>query len=66
MFKRNLLNMLKDLNNCNHSRDFLYNESVKDRLNKSIIAYYRSIMNSSKYLQFKDELKVLRAYNKER
>lgn len=57
-FKNNLLIILDELNNYKRDRSYLLTKYVEDRLNSSLLVYYKEISNSFNYLKAKDDMKI--------
>lgn len=60
----NLNLMLKELSNYHRPRAQLYQFYIQNRLNQSVNSYDDAMTKSSKYLQQKNELKVLKKANR--
>lgn len=59
-FKNNLLIILDELNNYKRDKSYLLTRYVEDRLNSSLLVYYKEISSSFNYLRTKDNLKIAR------
>lgn len=57
-FKSNLLEVLKELNSYKRDKSYLLTKYVEDRLNSSLLVYYKEISNSFNYLKAKDDMKI--------
>lgn len=62
-----LNNIMNELNShIGRDRDTLWEEYVKERLNKSLTTYYDSLIKSADYLaERKNKLKVMKNINKD-
>ena len=59
-----LNSFLTDLSHYKHSREDLMKHYIQERLSKSLVKYYDELYNNLTYLMKKEDLKVLKEYNK--
>lgn len=59
-FKDSLLDILNELAAHKRDKSYLLTKYVEDRLNSSLLVYYKEISNSFNYLKTKDDLKIAR------
>ncbi len=57
-FKSSLLEVLNELNSYKRDKSYLLMKYVEDRLNSSLLVYYKEILNSFNYLKTKDDMKI--------
>lgn len=56
--------ILSDLQKYKRNRDVVMNSCINERLSNSLEVYYKELYNNLNYLLFKDEIRVLKEYNK--
>lgn len=59
-----LNSFLIDLSQYKHNREDLMKTYIQERLSKSLVTYYDELYNNLTYLMKKEDLKVLKEYNK--
>ena len=59
-----LNSFLIDLSRHKHNREDLMKTYIQERLSKSLVTYYDELYNNLTYLMKKEDLKVLKEYNK--
>ena len=59
-----LNSFLIDLSQHKHNREDLMKTYIQERLSKSLVTYYDELYNNLTYLMKKEDLKVLKEYNK--
>lgn len=64
MFKNILLEIQEELNNHKRSRDDMFIDCVKERLNKSIQNYNEDLQKTLGFLSRQNELNVMNKANK--
>ena len=64
MFKSKLYNILNDLKQHQRDRSTIMEESVQERLNKSLNEYNKSIADSYNYLTYRNSLRVMKKLNR--
>ena len=65
MFKKNLYNILNELNSMKDSSNTMYS-CVENRLNVSLEQYQKHVENTCKYLLSRSNYKVIKAIEKEK
>lgn len=60
-----LLSIKLDLSLRNHSRSDIMEEAVKTRLDKALDSYIKSIDASVHYLETRNDIKIMKRFNRE-
>ena len=58
-FKNRLYKISEDLKSHNHKPNDVFEDSVKDRLNKALTSYIDEIEKSYEYLHNRDDIRVM-------
>ena len=61
----NFCRVLNELSYYHRDKSTILKSSIEDRLNKSLITYYRSINTSLTYLSNKSPKKIIGTFNEE-
>lgn len=64
MFKNKLYSILEQINACEKEDDIMY-KSVSDRLNSSLMTYYKNLLDTCSFLLSKSSLNMLKKINKQ-
>lgn len=65
MFKKNLLEIVDDLQNYKRDKKTLLSSYINIRLNDSLKMYYKEMTDSFNYLKYRNEVTVSKNINKE-
>ena len=65
MFIDVVMGIKEDLQKYKRNREELHRIYIEKRLNESLTAYYKELIDSINFLEYKDSLRLLRNLNKE-